>query len=73
VAAERLRLAGEQRRLASEAAGSALRTYREGVASSLDVVDANDRLFAADIGLAEARARLAGARVALARALGRGP
>jgi outer membrane protein TolC len=73
VAAERLRLATEQRRLAAEAAGSAQRSYREGIASSLDVVDANDRLFAADVGLAEARARLAGAGVALQRALGRGP
>jgi outer membrane protein TolC len=43
------------------------------VASSLDVVDANDRLYAADIGRADARARLASARVALERALGRGP
>jgi outer membrane protein TolC len=73
VAAERLRLAGEQRRLAAEAAGSAQRTYELGVASSLDVVDANDRRYAADIGLAEAQARLAGARVALEHALGRGP
>jgi outer membrane protein TolC len=73
VAAERLRLATEQRRLAAEAAGSAQRSYREGIASSLDVVDSNDRLFAADVGLAEARARLAVAGVALQRALGRGP
>ncbi|HET9553055.1 MAG TPA: TolC family protein [Anaeromyxobacteraceae bacterium] len=73
VAAERLRLAGEQRRLAAEAAGTAQRTYEAGVASSLDVVDADDRLYAADIGLADARARLASARVALDRALGRGP
>jgi outer membrane protein TolC len=73
VAAERLRLALEQRRLADEAAGTARRGYEGGVASSLDVVDANDRLYAADVGLAEARARLAAARVALDRALGRGP
>jgi len=73
VAAERLRLAGEQRRLADEAAGTARRGYEGGVASSLDVVDANDRLYAADVGLAEARARLAAARVALDRATGRGP
>jgi outer membrane protein TolC len=73
VAVERLRLATEQRRLAAEAAGSAQRSYREGIASSLDVLDSNDRLFAADVGLAEARARLAGAGVALQRALGRGP
>jgi outer membrane protein TolC len=73
VAGEQLRLAGDQRRLAAEAAASASRSYREGIASSLDVVDANDRLFAADVGLAAARARLAGAGVALQRALGRGP
>jgi len=73
VADERLRLAGEQRRLAEEAAATARRSYEAGVASSLDVVDANDRLFLADVGLAEARARLGAARVALERALGRGP
>jgi outer membrane protein TolC len=73
VALERLRLAVEQRRLADQAAGTAQRGYEAGVASSLDVVDADDRLYLADLGLAEARARLATARVALARALGRGP
>lgn len=73
VAAERLRLAGEQRRLAAEAAGTATRGYEAGVASSLDVVDANDRLYAAEIGLADASARLAAARLARSRALGRGP
>ncbi len=73
VAAEQLRLAREQRRLAAEAAASAQRTYREGIASSLDVVDSSDRLYAADVGLAAARARLAAAGVALDRALGRGP
>ncbi len=73
VAAERLALAGEQRRLAEAAAGTARRGYEGGIASSLDVVDANDRLYAAEVGLAEARARLAAARVALDRALGRGP
>jgi outer membrane protein TolC len=73
VAAERLRLAVEQRRLAAEAAGSAQRSFDAGVASSLDVVDANDRLYSAEVGLAESRARLAAARVALERAVGRGP
>jgi outer membrane protein TolC len=73
VAAERHRLAVEQRRLAGEAAGTARRGYEGGIASSLDVVDANDRLYLADVGLAEARARLAAAQVALERALGRGP
>ena len=73
VAAERLRLAVEQRRLAAEAEATAQRSYQAGVLSSLDVLDAGDRLYAADIGLADARARLASARVALARSLGRGP
>ena len=70
---ERLRLAVEQRRLAADAAGTADRSYRAGVASSLDVLDANDRLYGADFGLADAGARLAAARLALRRALGRGP
>ncbi len=73
VAGEQLRLATEQRRLAAEAAASAERAYREGIASSLDVLDANDRRFSADVGLASARARRAAAAVALERALGRGP
>jgi outer membrane protein TolC len=73
VAGVRLRLALEQRRLADEAAGTAGRAYEAGVASSLDVIDANDRLFLSDVGLAEARARLAAARASLERALGRGP
>lgn len=72
VARERLRLAETQRRLASDAAASARRSFEAGVLSSLDVVDANDRLYAADTGLAEARARVAQARVALERAAGRG-
>ncbi len=71
VARERLRLADTQRRLASDAAASARRSFEAGVASSLDVIDANDRLYLADIGLADARARLAQARIALDRALGR--
>jgi outer membrane protein TolC len=73
VALERLHLAEEQRRLAEQAAGTAQRGFEAGVASSLDVIDTNDRLYLADIGLAEARARLAGTRIALRRALGRGP
>jgi outer membrane protein TolC len=71
VARERLRLAESQRRLASDAAGTARRGFEAGVASSLDVIDANDRLYLADVGLAETRARLAGAAVALERAAGR--
>ncbi len=71
VARERLRLAEIQRRLAADAAASARRSFEAGVASSLDVIDANDRQYAADVGLADARARLAQARVALDRAAGR--
>ena len=71
VAVERLRLADSQRRLASDAAASARRSFDAGVASSLDVIDANDRLYVAEIGLADARARLAQAAVALDRSLGR--
>ncbi len=71
VAVERLRLADSQRRRASDAAASAKRSFDAGVASSLDVIDANDRLFFADVGLADARARLAQAAIALDRAVGR--
>jgi outer membrane protein TolC len=70
VAGERLRLAEKQRGLAADAAGTARRSFDAGVASSLDVIDANDRLYLAEVGLAEARARLAAARIAIARALG---
>jgi outer membrane protein TolC len=72
VATERLRLAEQQRKLAADAAGSAKRSFEAGVASSLDVVDANDRLYQADVGLAEARARLGIARATLSRAAGEG-
>ena len=71
VARERLRLADAQAALAGEAAASARRSFEAGVASSLDVIDANDRVYLADTGRAEARARLAQARLALSRALGR--
>jgi outer membrane protein TolC len=71
VAAERLRLAESQRRLAADAAGSARRSFEAGVASSLDVLDAEDRLYAAEIALAGARARLGLAWAALDRAAGR--
>ncbi|HSN93310.1 MAG TPA: TolC family protein [Anaeromyxobacteraceae bacterium] len=70
VAKERLRLAEKQRGLAADASGTARRSFEAGVASSLDVIDANDRLYLAEVGLAEARARLAAARIALSRALG---
>jgi outer membrane protein TolC len=70
VARERLRLAETQGRLAADAAASARRSFDAGVASSLDVIDANDRLYQADVGLADARARIAQSAIALERALG---
>jgi outer membrane protein TolC len=72
VATERLRLAEQQRKLAADAAASATRSFEAGVASSLDVIDANDRLYQADVGLADARARLGVARAGLQRAAGEG-
>jgi outer membrane protein TolC len=71
VAKERLRLAEQQWNLATAAAASAKRTFEAGVASSLEVLDANDRLYQADVAMADARGRLGIARVALDRALGR--
>ena len=71
VAGERLRLAEQQRDLATAAAASAKRTFEAGVASSLDVLDANDKSYQAEVAMADARARLGIARVALDRALGR--
>jgi outer membrane protein TolC len=71
VTAERLRLAEKQSNFAREAAASAKRTFEAGVAGSLDVLDANDRLFQSEVALADARGRLGIARVALAKALGR--
>ncbi len=72
VAVEQLKLARAQLELASDSAASIQRSFEAGVASSLDVIDANDRLYASDTGLAAARARLAQARLALQLALGRG-
>jgi outer membrane protein TolC len=71
VAREQLDLAGQRRGLAAETAASARRSFEAGVASSLDVIDANDRLFDADVNLAAARARLAQSAIELDRALGR--
>ncbi|HYQ80456.1 MAG TPA: TolC family protein, partial [Anaeromyxobacteraceae bacterium] len=73
VAGERVRLGERQQEAAAEAAASARRSFAAGVAGSIDVVDANDRLFQAEVGLADARARLGTARVALDRAVGRSP
>jgi outer membrane protein TolC len=71
VAVERLRLAKRQTAFADEAAASAKRTFEAGVAGSLEVLDANDRLYQAEVALAEARGKLGIARVALAKAAGR--
>ena len=70
VAKERLRLAVRQKELAVEVAASAKRSFSAGLASSLDVLDANDRLYQAEVGQAEARARLGMASAALARVTG---
>jgi len=69
VARERLRLA-EKQRGSRPTRPHRPRSFDAGVVSSLDVIDANDRLYLAEVGLAEARARLAAARIAIARALG---
>ena len=71
VAGERLRLAEDQVKLAGEAAATARRGFAGGVSSSLDVLDANDRLYQAEVGLADARARLGAAVASLDRAAGR--
>lgn len=70
VAKERLRLAARQKELAVEVAASAKRSFSAGLASSLDVLDANDRLYQSEVGQAEARARLGMASAALARVTG---
>ena len=70
VAGERLRLAERQKELAQAVFASAKRSFEAGIASSLDVLDANDRLYQADVGLAAARARLGMARASLGRATG---
>jgi outer membrane protein TolC len=71
VAVERLQLAEDQVKLAAEAAATAHRGFAAGISSSLDVLDANDRLYQSDVGLADARARLGIALAALDRASGR--
>jgi len=71
VARERLQLAERQRGLAAEAAATAKRSFDGGVAGSIDVLDANDRLFQAEVGLASARAGVGISRAGLDRALGR--
>jgi outer membrane protein TolC len=71
VAAERVRLAEQQAGLAAEAAASAKRTFEAGITGSLEVLDANDRLYQADVALADARGRLGIAHAALRKAVGR--
>jgi outer membrane protein TolC len=73
VAGERLALARQGRETAAEAAAVAERGFAAGQAGSLDVVDANERLYGAEVALADARARLGVAALALARATGRAP
>jgi outer membrane protein TolC len=71
VARERLRLAEQQAAFAAEAAATAKRTFAAGVTGSLEVLDANDRLYQADVALADARGRLGIAHAALSKAVGR--
>jgi outer membrane protein TolC len=71
VARERLRLAEQQAAFAAEAAATAKRTFTAGVTGSLEVLDANDRLYQADVALADARGRLGIAHAALSKAVGR--
>ena len=71
VAEERLRLAEQQRDFATAAAASAKRIFEAGVANSLEVLDANDKLYLADVALADAHARLGMAVVTQDKALGR--
>lgn len=73
VARERKRLAFAQQELASSAAQSAKRSYDAGVSTTLDVLDANDKLYKADVALAQADAQLAQSLIGLQRALGTGP
>ncbi len=68
-----LRLSLTRRQLAEDAAASATRSYAAGIASTLDVIDANDRLYQAEVAVADARAQVALARIELARALGVNP
>jgi outer membrane protein TolC len=73
VARERQRLGERQRELAAETAASAKRSFEAGVAGSIEVLDANDRLYQSEVALASARGQLGAAQVALDRAVGRAP
>jgi len=71
VAVERLQLAEHQAALAGETAAIARRGFVAGTSSSLDVLDANDRLYQSEVGLAQAHARFGIALAALDHAIGR--
>jgi len=71
VSSERLRLAEKQRAVAADAAAVARRGFQAGTTGNVDVLDANDRLFQAELAGADARARAGVARAALDRAVGR--
>lgn len=73
VAKERQRLAHARKELAADAAASAKRSYDAGISTTLDVLDANDKLYQADVAMAQAKAQLAESRIELERALGTGP
>lgn len=66
----RLALAEQEVRVADAAAGSARRSFAGGHASSLDVLNALDAAFRAQLRQAESRARLAAAAAALRTAQG---
>lgn len=71
VAEEQLRLASQRRALAVRAAEVTERAYSNGQVGAIEVVDALSRSFEAEVGEAQARARLGMANVGLQSALGR--
>lgn len=72
VARERLSLATHARNLATEAEGAAQRGFEAGLVDSLEVLDAQDRRYAADVGFEQARASLGAAGARLQAAAGAG-
>ncbi len=71
VSTERLRLAEKQRAVAADAAATARRGFDAGTTGHVEVLAAADELFQAEVGVADARARLGAAGAALDRAAGR--
>ena len=71
LARAKYRLAEEEVEVARGAAESAERTFAEGLSSSLDVLDALDASFQAELRMEEAKARAAAASVVLDAARGR--